>query len=133
MPREYFPCRRNGILFASQDEWDAYWQEQEVCGPFRAFLNNCYADGLVPQPSSKQVPSPTPTPGKLLSVVEAAAIAGLSTKRIRKLVGAGKLRATRFGTGKTAPIYIHRMALEEYIAGLPSVESMVRKRRRRAG
>ena len=84
--------------------------------------------GLEPHPPT---PAPTIPPNSklLLTVKDAAAYTGLSGKRIRQLVNRGILRSTRFGTGKTAPIYIHRKTLDEYIAGLPLEESMRRPRR----
>lgn len=69
----------------------------------------------------------------LLTVKQAAAYSGLSEKRIRQLVNSGNLRSTRFGAGKTATIYIHRHALEEYIDSLPPEELIVRTPKRRSG
>ncbi len=53
---------------------------------------------------------------RLLRTKDAAAYLGVSDKRIRQLVLAGKLRFIQFGTGANSPFLIDKEQLDRLIA-----------------
>ncbi len=114
MPREHFPNYRDGILFNDRQEWQSYTSEVDVVGPLGPFRNDTYSDGLEPS-SKKPKPSPSATPGKLMSLEVAAKYSGLSTKRIRHLVNSEQVRCVRHSKARNGHIKVVRASLDEWI------------------
>lgn len=57
--------------------------------------------------------------GSLLTVAEAAGLARLSEKTVRRRIATGELEAVRLGTGPRAPLRIDRANLERFLSGPP--------------
>lgn len=70
----------------------------------------------MPTPRTHRNPLPSPTPGRLLTVAEAAERLGTTERFPRRLIAEGRIEYVKLGEGRNGPVRIAESALEEFIA-----------------
>lgn len=70
----------------------------------------------MPTPRTHRDRHPSPTPGRLLTVAEAAERLGTTERFPRRLIAEGRIDYVKLAEGRNGPVRIAESALEAFIA-----------------
>lgn len=70
----------------------------------------------MPTPRTNRDRHPSSTPGRLLTVAEAAERLGTTERFPRRLIAEGRIDSVKLGEGRNGPVRIAESALEAFIA-----------------